>query len=892
MATSAMFLAAFIHSTLIITHGLVLHSNDTVVGMAQSFDPSEEDRRASMATIMRSMTTDSAMQILTKDQQASAALIASVRTVLSSTSSRGRTHTRDGRHLRSSAGQPDILDTMKMLNTMLHESQKKYDLEQAKCSNYYAKQCAEMEASRGEISATSGAAASCKAKTLSAQAEIKKESKELPALRQTLTEQTKHCESRVNATKTRLSALTGDITVMTSILKMTECSKALLQKKSLNLLHCQTACTAKPYVSFQDSAIRKKLDELDSPRLHEALQETFADVLSSKFPQIVDFAQEDPQLLKAPVVNESKVARQPAPRTAIPSDPCKDDNFGAPASKRASKCTVSDNPNCGAMQTRFLFIQAGMLDERDDLKEELIELEESCEKRDKTLQDEIEQGEAILKDEQTKLAEATSCESTASEKGRLASEQYNEQVEDLKKMQTTCQGNFQHLLNEQCGLKKIRGEVARLADVDVQLQDCEVGTWTPGECSAKCGGGTMLLTRTVEMPANGGTDCLPLQQNRTCNDKPCPIDCKVAEWSEWSSCSAECGGGVAQRARDIETQMKFGGKPCGESTEAKSCNVQACDKPCELSEWTKWTSCSKQCDGGTQKRTRFVQVKATGEGKCAAESSPERLQYKPCNVVGCKKVARPGKPTLQCKSDLDVILVLDGGTEVGAAGWSKTIEAAKLIMSSFQENRNDRFAVLGFSGPTSWSGVSKCIGEVPGQVDAEKDCQIRWATRFSNDVSKSTRIVEGLAWPKGGSLTSLALNAAANELELARKDAKAVVVVITDGRPLSFRRTGLASDRIKKKARLLWVPVSKFAPLNHFKKWASRRWQENVVQVSDYDKLATPETVDHIIADMCKSVEGGVPTSDLTSATSYKPLSGGRRRRRRRRPRSSRRRRR
>jgi len=882
MATGTVAFAAFIQSALILAHGLVLDSNDSVASLA-SFDPSEEDRRASMATIMRSMTTDSAMQILTKDQQASAALIASVRTVLSSSKSRALSHMHEGRHLRSSTGQPDISDTMQMLNTMVYESQKKYDLEQAKCSNYYAKQCAEMEASRGEIAATSGAGASCKAKTLSAQGEVKRTSKELPTLRLTLADQSKHCESRVNATKMRLSSLMGDISRMTSILKMTECNKALLQKKSLNLLHCQTACAAKPYVSFQDSGIREKLDELESPRLHEALQETFADVLGSKtFGQGAELVQEEPptkdseamKVLQAPVVNESKVMRQPAPRTEMPPDPCKDSGFGAPAGKRASKCTVSDNPDCGAIQSRFLFIQASMLDERDDLKDELIELGEACEKRDKTLQDEIAEGETILKDEQTKLAEATSCESTASEKGRLATEQYNEQVDDLKKMQTTCQGNFQHQLNEQCGLKKIRGEVARLADIDVQLQDCEVGVWSPGQCSAKCGGGTMLLTRTVEMPASGGTDCLPLQQNRTCNDRPCPVDCKVAEWSKWSSCSAQCGGGVSQRGRDTETEVKFGGKPCGETTEAKSCNVQACDKPCELSEWTVWTSCSKQCDAGTQKRTRFVKVKATGEAKCADASSPDRLQYKACNVVGCKKVARTGKPTLQCKSNLDVILVLDGGTDVGASGWSKTLDAAKMFMSAFQENRKDRFAVLAFSGPTSWSGVSKCMGEAPGPVDTEKDCQVRWATRFSNDVSKSTQSIEGLAWPKGGSLTSLALNAAANELQLARKDAKAVVVVITDGRPLSFRRTGMASDRIKKKARLLWVPVSKLAPLKDFKEWASRRWQENVVQVSDYEKLATPETIDHIIANICSSVDGGVPTYDAPKK------DDGRRRRR------------
>jgi len=383
----------------------------------------------------------------------------------------------------------------------------------------------------------------------------------------------------------------------------------------------------------------------------------------------------------------------------------------------------------------------------------------------------------------------------------------------------------------------------------------------------------MVLTRAIMMAPNGGTNCLPLAQNRTCNDSPCPIDCKVARWSKWSRCSAECGGGVTQRARDVEVHMRYGGKPCGETSQAKSCNMQACDKDCVLKRWTKWSKCSKQCDGGTKKRSRFEKEKALGEGKCADVSDPKRLQYKKCNYKPCKKVVRKSKPTLQCKSKLDVILVLDGSSDLGSKGWKRTIEAAKLFVSSFQSNKDARVAVLTFSGPNSWSGVSKCMGERPGPVDMEKDCQISWASHFSKNMPKLSSSLDRLAWPKGGSLTSLALAAAENELQLARKDAKSVVVVVTDGRPLSFRRTGLASERIKEKARLVWVPVSKFAPLKNFKKWASQRWQENVVQVSSYDKLAKPAAIDHIIANICRKVDGGVPSQREAAKAHLKKIA-------------------
>lgn len=182
-------------------------------------------------------------------------------------------------------------------------------------------------------------------------------------------------------------------------------------------------------------------------------------------------------------------------------------------------------------------------------------------------------------------------------------------------------------------------------------------------------------------------------------------------------------------------------------------------------------------------------------------------------------------------------------------------------MSSFKENKDARVAVLVFSGPLGWSGVSKCMGETPGTLDMAKDCQITWASHLSSGTDKTLAALDRVSWPRGGSLQSLALAAAETELQLARKGAQPVVVVVTDGRPLSFRRTGLASERIKESARLVWVPVSKFAPLKKFKLWASRRWQENVVQVSSYKKLATPTSIDHIIANICREVDGGVPVS-------------------------------
>jgi len=290
--------------------------------------------------------------------------------------------------------------------------------------------------------------------------------------------------------------------------------------------------------------------------------------------------------------------------------------------------------------------------------------------------------------------------------------------------------------------------------------------------------------------------------------------------------------------------MKYGGKPCGSTSETKSCNGQACEKDCELSEWTKWTGCSKDCDGGTKKRQKFVKFAAEGEGKCADEWSLKRLQYKSCNMRRC--------PAQTCKNKtLDVMLLIDGSGSLGKTGWKAEIVAANTFIKAFSGNSHIHMAVILFSGPSTWGGVRRCMGKKAKKVNTAKECNIKFVTHFTDDLKKVKNLVNGLNWPRGSTLTSLALMNAKAELALGRKDAQSVVIVFTDGRPLSYRKTGMASRQLRKSARLLWVPITRYAPLKFIKKWATRRWQENVVRVKSFGELEKPEVIDHIIANIC-----------------------------------------
>merc|ERR1719352_46225 len=200
---------------------------------------------------------------------------------------------------------------------------------------------------------------------------------------------------------------------------------------------------------------------------------------------------------------------------------------------------------------------------------------------------------------------------------------------------------------------------------------------------------------------------------------------------------------------------------------------------------------------------------------------------------------------------MDVVLLIDGSGSLGKTGWKAEIIAATATVDAFIGSGKAEMAVVLYSGPRTWGGVRRCTGKNAKNVNLER-CGIKTVTHFTEDLKQVKQLITGLEWPRGSTLTSLALMTAKSMLPLGRKDSHAIVVVFTDGRPLSYRATGIASRIVRKAgARLLWVPVTKYAPLKSIKKWATRRWEENVVQVNSFKKLEDPEVITHIIANIC-----------------------------------------
>jgi hypothetical protein len=831
---------------------------ETVAEMEKIFARPESVHRASLAAFSAHLTLPKAIAVLQHSMQANASsLLTPVTNLLTDSKSFRSSHDGDIEKMGGLDG------ARKMLNKMILESNTKYDKEIAKCTAYYAKQCALMETARGQIAASNNIAANSRALILDAQANINRDEIDVPKTKQELKDHNAKCKGELKKLNWRLKAVMEDIAVMTMILEMTDCdTKKLLQLDKLAMLRCEDECTKKTYVTFNHKQLQAEVKQLHAADLvSAAFGELFEDqsepVETSEFVQV----QGSDYLALA---NKTKFNNPPLPMTKVPRNPCTDPNQGAPskADKRAAKCTLKKSPQCYKIQGKFLQIQAGIQDERDQLMEDISKLEDSCEETRMALKAIIETDEANLASMQTKLAAATEKEAGAGENARQVAKENEQYNADLVKQMKSCSKNYVNFEQELCALKKIRGDVFKKFKKGHTgfFQDCELSKWSPEACTAKCSGrstpngGVQDLTRSLLSHPDGGSACLPLKAKRKCGLSPCPVNCDLKMWSGWSKCSAECGGGVQQRVRDIRVAMKHGGTPCEATSESRACNVQACEKDCELHPWTKWTGCSKDCDGGSRKRQRFVKVPTIGSGKCAGQWSEERLQYKKCNAHRCK-VPNPAE-ALKCNKTLDIVLMLDGTPKGGKEVFAAQVKAAKLFVDAFSGKGitvEPNFAVIWGSGPRTWSGVSKCTGKSKKKINMEKTCHVQIANHFSTSIKKTKGVLDGLKFKPGAKLFSMALLSAKSELALSRANAPAIVVAFVDGEPLSYRKTKIAARNLRKKARLLIVPVAKFSPLKTIRKLASRRWQENVVVVSDAKALSSPDTATHIVANICPS---------------------------------------
>ncbi|GAB5568912.1 otogelin-like protein [Prionailurus iriomotensis] len=135
-------------------------------------------------------------------------------------------------------------------------------------------------------------------------------------------------------------------------------------------------------------------------------------------------------------------------------------------------------------------------------------------------------------------------------------------------------------------------------------------------------------------------ECLPAE--RRCDLRPdCQdgsdedgcVDCGLAPWSGWSSCSRSCGLGLAFQRQDLLRPPLPGGTCPSDRLRSQPCFVQACPVAGVWAVWEAWGPCSVSCGGGHRSRRRScVDPPPKNGGAPCPGASQERA---PCGLQPC-----------------------------------------------------------------------------------------------------------------------------------------------------------------------------------------------------------------------------------------------------------------
>mmetsp|Transcript_32636 Transcript_32636/g.68983 ORF Transcript_32636/g.68983 Transcript_32636/m.68983 type:complete len:833 (+) Transcript_32636:156-2654(+) len=529
-----------------------------------------------------------------------------------------------------------------------------------------------------------------------------------------------------------------------------------------------------------------------------------------------------------------------------------------PRNKMRNKCILSASVSCRELVDRVDGMQGELEMQVEDITAQMVKNQQECESFKHAKTSEIQQTNALLNQAQEDLADSTgqvnAVQQTLGDKER----EYREVTKELKDFNHQCESQVKESSMMICSLKVVRGQILTKVTGSLPVvMDCEVGPWSPGECSKTCGtGGRMLFSRPqVQEAGKHGSACPPLQVLQKCNDRPCPVDCQLGDWSGWGGCSKECGGGLKTRVRPVLMQSQNGGLPCSEIQQSQSCNVQGCDKDCELGDWGPWTGCSRACrfvgtgKGGLDTRKRKIHRPATGSGRCPTPTSKARLNMVECNMNECPAGVR-------CASNVDVIVLIDGSGSVKQRGFDLQKQFAKQLITQMEmdanRTRHARVSVISYTGYPKWYNTSSPVKIVQG---------------FTNDKAGTIAKIDQLEWPGIGTMTERALLVAKSVMEAqTKKTRQTVVLLLTDGKPRNSRKVEHAARALRAAgARLVVAPVGcaiqSAVKEQEFGKWASLPPRENVLMVNTFCQL--PGQVDRFVSVLCPQLGNPTPETSI-----------------------------
>merc|ERR1719478_1039471 len=115
--------------------------------------------------------------------------------------------------------------------------------------------------------------------------------------------------------------------------------------------------------------------------------------------------------------------------------------------------------------------------------------------------------------------------------------------------------------------------------------------------------------------------------------------------------------------------------------------------------------------------------------------------------------------------------------------------------------------------------------------------------------------VGSTSWPARTTNTAEGLSRALEVLAASgRETAQSVVVIITDGMPNDSEATAMMAEKVKEKARLIFVAVGKNLDMDALYSWASFPPEYNVLSAKKFKKLAKNLAQGDYLADICPNL--------------------------------------